>query len=170
MLDALFQHWSHNNSFPTNYYIPCRHFNPFLIVLYLAEMRNGDHLPLCSSCSCVWRLLSYLPTHFLFQSNGVIRLVLPYRTGLSASEKGSSGKVKHSSVWWSLKCLFDLAAPLVSQPKNPSSHKTSFTSVQKPARLGANKWTGSTSYKHVVHVVFSAVDWHVSVSMASLIL
>lgn len=68
VLDALFQHWSHNTSSPANYYIPCCHFGPFLIVLYLVEMRNSDHLPLCSSCSCVWRLLSYLPTHFLFQS------------------------------------------------------------------------------------------------------
>lgn len=69
VLEALFQHWSHNASFPTNCYILCCHLSPFLIVLFLAEMRNDDHLPLCSSCSYVWRLLSS-PHSFSFSKQG----------------------------------------------------------------------------------------------------
>lgn len=123
-------------------------------------MGNDANLPPYSSHSCVWRLLSYLPTHFLFQNKRIIWLVLPYRNSLSATEKGPSGKVKHSNIWWSLTCPFDLTAPLMVQPKNFSSHKTSFVSVQKPTRLRSNKWTGRPSHKHTVHVVFSAVHLH----------
>lgn len=52
----------------TTVFLASFHFSSFLIVPYLAEMRDGTYPPCCNFCSWVWRLLSYLPPIFFFKA------------------------------------------------------------------------------------------------------
>lgn len=142
-------------------------------------MRNSAYLLCCSSCSYLKTAVMHPTYFFIFFSKPWNHSVLLYRTlfllsckDLRTSNISCASQPARKDLWerWSTAGFDGLShVHLIwwlwgESAQKASSDKTSFTSVQKLTGLGANKWTGSTSYKHDLHVVFFFfyfffVDW-----------